>query len=446
MQSLLVEKSKFNRIVELAMPIIAGMVSQNVLNLIDTAMVGRLGANALAGVGISGMVIFLFFSPALGVTSAVQAIAARKKGEGKISETAFPLNTAMIYSFIFALIIVVIAFVFADPLFRAICEGEKVRFIAQDYFLIRVSATFFVVLNFAFRGYWNAVDMPKVYMKTLFTMHAINIVLNYCLIFGKFGFPKLEAQGAAIATAVSIVFGSLIYFLVAFQKTRQNGFLKEFPSSKRIWALTKISIPAGFELFITMTNTVAVFSLIGKSSTEELAGMNILMSIFLVTMLPAVGFGITLATLAGQALGAGNKEEAMNWSADINKVALAVFLFFALPCFFFPSFIMQIFTDDIQVIEVSRDALRLMGLSLAFEMIGFIYLDALKGLGDTKFVNIVSFVGQWLIFIPLVYVFLFWLQWSLFEIIALQVCLHLIQSFLLRNHWYKGNWLNIQVD
>lgn len=442
----LVEKSKIDRITGLAMPIIAGMLSQNVLNLVDTAMVGRLGAESLAAVGISSMVAFLYLSPVLGITSGVQAIAARKKGEGKLSEAACPLNTALIYSLIVSVFIIAAAYWLVDPLFKLICETDSVREIASDYFLIRVSAAFFAISNFAFRGYWNAVDKPKVYMNTLFVMHATNIFFNYCLIFGKFGFPRLEAQGAALATAGSIVIGTIIYFYNAFVQAREQGFLRNLPSFEKLIAITKISIPAGFELFITMSNMVVLYWLVGKIGTSELAAINILMNIFLVTLLPAIGFGITLATLSGQALGAGDKEIAMTWGTDVSKIAFCLFITLSLPCFLFPKLILQIFTHDSSVIEVAIVALRIMGLTLAFEMLGMIFFDGLKGLGDTKFLNILSFVVQWVIFLPLVYVFIFVLKWSLLQIWSLQIVLHLIQTVILFNYWYKGKWLEIKLD
>ena len=156
-----IERKRLERIFGLALPIVAGMLSQNILNLVDTAMVGRLGPEALAAVGISSMVAFMFLSPVLGIASGVQAISANKKGEGKEAETAYALNNAIVYSLIASVLVFALGFYCAKPLFALITETETVSKLAREYFLIRIAACFFAIMNFAFRGYWNSIDIVE---------------------------------------------------------------------------------------------------------------------------------------------------------------------------------------------------------------------------------------------------------------------------------------------
>jgi multidrug resistance protein, MATE family len=435
-----IEAIRLQRIFGLAMPIVAGMLSQNILNLVDTAMVGRLGPEALAAVGISSMVAFMFLAPVLGVASGVQAISSRKKGEGKVTETAFSLNNAFVYSFVFSILVLVLGFYFAKPLFAMITETESVGTLAREYFLIRISVCFFAIMNFAFRGYWNSVDLSKVYMNTLIVMHITNIALNYLLIFGKFGFPRMDSNGAALATAISIVVGFLIYFFQAVRLASENGFLKKFPSYKYLRMLTNISLPAGFELTITMTNVVALYWLVGKVGTVELASLNIIMNIFMVALLPALGLGITLATLSGQALGAKNKEDAYAWGREITQIGTVLLTLLALPLFFVPHQVLALFTNSVEVIETGESALRIMGITLGLEMIGYLLVEGLKGLGYSKKVSIISFIWQWLIFLPGAALLVLVFKQGLFMIWIWQIIMHLIQSVIFIYIWKRKKW------
>ena len=440
-----IEISRLKRILGLALPIIAGMLSQNVLNLIDTAMVGRLGPEALAAVGISSMVAFLFLAPMLGIASGVQAISARKKGEGNESQTAYSLNDSLVFSLVFSVLVLALGFWLAEPLFAVLTKTQEVGVLAKDYFLIRISVCFFAVMNYAFRGYWNSVDLSKVYMKTLIVMHLINIVFNYLLIFGKFGFPRMETNGAALATAFSVVVGFVLYFVQALRLARPNGFMQCLPCLKGFKTLTKLSLPAGFELAITMSNVVALYWLVGQIGTEELAGINVLMNIFLVALLPALGLGITLATLSGQALGAGDKEGSFSWGCDIVKLGASTLTLLALPFFFFPNTILGLFTQSQEVIGVSALALKIMGLTLGVEIIGYILVEGLKGLGYSTTISKISFIWQWLIFIPGVYILIHFFNLGLLAIWIWQIIMHLVQVVIYAIIWNNKKWQDLKL-
>ena len=204
--------------------------------------------------------------------------------------------------------------------------------------------------------------------------------------------------------------------------------------------LTKISGPAGLELSITMTNVVALYWLVGKLGTNELACINILMNIFMVALLPALGLGITLATLSGQALGAKNKEDAYAWGREVTQLGIVILAVLALPFFFLPHKVLALFTSSTEVIAVGQDALRVMGVTLGIEMIGFILLEGLKGLGYSQKVSIISFVWQWIIFLPGAALLILVFKQSLFVVWIWQIIMHLIQSAILIFVWKRRKW------
>ena len=196
--SLLPQRDRLDRILGLALPIVGGMISQNVLNLVDTAMVGTLGDAALAAVGIGGFANFMFMALLLGLATGVQVQASRRKGEGKLAETASPLNGGLLLICLAAPALSAVLY-WSVPLIYPWLNGDP-EVIAQGvpYLQARVLAIVFVGANFCFRGYWNAVDLPRLYMGTIITMHAANIFMNWVFIFGNLGvFPSTGGSASA---------------------------------------------------------------------------------------------------------------------------------------------------------------------------------------------------------------------------------------------------------
>ena len=194
------DASRRRRIFGLALPILGGMVSQNLLNVVDTAMVGFLGNPALAAVGLGGFVVFMCQALILGVSTGVQTLAARKKGDGRIDRATKVLNTALLLVPVAAPVFSLGFIQLVEPLYPFVNTDSAVSEQGVPYLEWRLAATVFVGMNFAFRGYWNALDLSRLYMKTLIAMHACNIVLNYVLIFGHFGAPALGVAGAGLAS------------------------------------------------------------------------------------------------------------------------------------------------------------------------------------------------------------------------------------------------------
>ncbi|MDH3728808.1 MAG: MATE family efflux transporter, partial [Myxococcales bacterium] len=144
------------RILGLALPIIGGMLSQNVLNLVDTAMVGTLGDAALAGVGLGGFANFLLSSFVLGLSAGVQAMAARRVGEGRRAETAIPLNGGLLIALIIAVPWSATLIALAPEYFPWLTTDPSVVEQGVPYLRARLFAMAAMGMNFAFRGYWNA--------------------------------------------------------------------------------------------------------------------------------------------------------------------------------------------------------------------------------------------------------------------------------------------------
>ena len=186
----------------IALPIMGGMMSQNILNLVDIAMVGRLGDAALAATGIGSFSNYLATAFIIGLSAGVQALAARRLGEGREGETAIPLNGGLLLALLIGLPLCLVLIAATPGAFALLTDDPSVRELGTPYLQVRIASMVAIGMNFSFRGYWSAIHMTGVYLRTLLVMHALNIFLNWVLIFGNLGAPALGVYGAGLATTL----------------------------------------------------------------------------------------------------------------------------------------------------------------------------------------------------------------------------------------------------
>lgn len=433
------------RILGLALPIIGGMVSQNVLNLVDTAMVGQLGDAALAGVGLAGFVNFMAFAFITGMSTGVQAMAARRQGEGRLEETAVPLNGGLLLAAVMAIPWSILLFTQVPTFFPFLEDDPEVVLLGGDYLQCRLVAMVAIGMNFSFRGYWNAVDRSKLYLRTLLVMHAVNIVLNYLLIFGKFGFPELGVVGAGIGTAASTFVGTAYYFYLGMRHARGNGFLRGLPDRETIRSMLRLSLPAGVQQFLFAAGMTVFFLLVGMIGTRELAAGNVLINLMLVAILPAMGFGIACASLVGQALGRKDVADARMWGWDVTKMACVVLGVLSIPALVVPEWLLMPFIVDPETLALAVGPLRVIAGALALEAVGMVLLNAHLGAGDSKGVMVVSISVQWGLQLPLIWLCGVHLEWGLTAVFAAQTIARALQAAIFARSWRGERWSAIKV-
>lgn len=439
------DPARRQRILGLALPIIGGMVSQNLLNIVDTAMVGFLGDSALAAVGLGGFVVFMCQALILGISTGVQSSAARKKGEGRVDRAAAILNTALLLVLVVAPIFSLILMQIVPTLFPYLNSDAAVIEHGVPYLEWRLGAIVFVGMNFAFRGYWNALDMSRVYMTTLILMHACNIVLNYVLIFGNFGAPAYGVAGAGMASAISMAIGTAIYFVLGCRHAAKDGFLKGLATRQETASLIRISLPAGLQQLFFSAGLVAMFWIIGKVGTPELAAANVLITVLLFAILPGLAMGIACATLVGQALGRKEPEDAYQWAWDVAKVTAVLLTVLGIPMWLIPDLVSSVFIHNPETRELARWPMRLIGLTMPVEAMVFVFMHALLGAGDARRVMLVGIGSQWLLFLPLAYFFGPVLGFGLFTIWLLQGGSRALSAFMYVTMWRGRHWQRIVV-
>ncbi|NOU51273.1 MATE family efflux transporter [Pseudoalteromonas sp. JBTF-M23] len=437
--------NRIKTIVSLALPIIAGLVSQNIMVVIDMAMVGTLGTDALAAVGIASQINFMSFALLIGLASGVLAISARMQGKGNNSETAVPLNGALLISCVVGIPLSGLLYYTAPFFFPTLHSDPNVIALGNDYLQVRVLSITAVAMTLSFRGYWSGIKRPKLFMNTLLLMLVCNVALNYLLIFGNLGFPKMGVTGAGVATSLSLFIGAVYCFYLGFKYSATSGFLQRLPTKTQLRTLITISLPQGAQQLFRATGLTVMFIIIGSIGTDELAVANVLVNITLVMIIPCIGFGLAAASLVGQALGESAPEQAKRWGWDTSLIGLLFMCSISLPMVLFPELILSIFVHEQALIDMAKLPLQLISLLLAFDAVGVILLNSLLGAGASKQVLKITFSIQWLVFLPAAWIVSHYLGMGLLAIWCLNIAYRAIQAGIFVKIWHQGRWSTIEI-
>jgi putative MATE family efflux protein len=433
------------RILTLALPIIGGMASQNVLNLVDTAMVGLLGPAPLAAVGLASFANFMAAAFITGLSAGVQAMASRRIGEGRHGEAAVPLNGGLLLAVVIAIPWSAVLIAGSPRFFPFLVSDPEVVALGVPYLQARLVAMAAMGMNFAFRGYWNGIGLSKVYMRTLIAMHACNIVLNWVLIFGHLGAPALGSTGAGIGSAIATFIGTGLYLVQGFRLARSNGYLRGTPDRTSLATMLRLSVPAGIQQFFFAAGMTAFFWILGRIGTAELAASNVLVQLLLVVILPGLGFGMASASLVGQSLGQNDPDGAAAWAWDVVRLAVVTVGTISLVGLIVPDLLLRLFLHDAETLALARTPLRVLAGAMWVDTIGLVLLNSLLGAGDSRRVMVVTVALQWLVFLPAAWFLGARLGFGMTAVWLAHVAYRSLQTLVFVGMWQGRHWAEISV-
>lgn len=410
----------------------AGMMSQNIINLVDTLMIGRLGHLALAGVGVGSFLFFVLHAPFLGVSSAIQTMVSRYIGAGRQPVIGWVLQLGVVPVFLIATCITYLVYVFCYPLVTRLVMDLEVVNQAVPYVKYRVLSLPCLALTILVRGFWNGVSQPARYLRIIVLTHVLNIVFNAVFIYGLMGLPALGAAGAGLASTLSLFIGTLLYLFDTrhywIKKASLRYASRRFLIKNSRWML-RLGMPTSCQQLFFSAGVAAFFALIARLGSQELAIGNVIVNIALITVLPAIGFAMAGMTLVSQSLGRHHFNAAYQWPFYV--LGLTV-LFTLVPItlnYVFAEPILGLFISDPLILKKAILPLRVDCIGIFLESLALVFIYALNATGRTVFVMVFSVLFQWVFLIPVAaYVIseytvtsaVLWGLWAVFQ--ALQLC------------------------
>jgi putative MATE family efflux protein len=390
-------------VVLLAVPMVLEMLMESVFAVADVFFVGRLGADAVATVGITESLMTIIYALAVGLSVGAAATVARRIGERDPDGAARAAAQSILFALGIGAILGATGILFAPELLHLMGASDDVVRTGSTFARVMIGASGGVTLLFLINAVFRGAGDAAVAMRVLWIANAVNIILGPCLIFGLGPFPRLGVTGAAIGTSIGRWTGVAIQVYVL---TRRDARVVLKWAHMRLdtavmKGILRISGTAMFQNFIGTASYMGQVRIIAGFGSAAVAGNTIGIRVILFALLPSWGVSNAAVTLVGQNLGAGkpDRAEASAWKAGLyNTICLgtigAVFLLFA-------PFIVRIFTSDAAVGSVGVQCLRIVSAGFLFYGYGMVLTAAFNGAGDTRTPTLINLVSLWIIELPL---------------------------------------------
>lgn len=450
---------------KLAMPAIGEMLMQTLLGFADMAMVGTLGASAIAAIGLSDMPMMTAMSVFAAISVGTTALVARSIGAKQQEDANNIAKQSLIMSVIMTLIFTSLAIYLARPIVTLMGAQEDVIPLAEVYFRTVSFGLPFMIISMIMSGVLRGSGDTKTPMYINGLANIINIVGNFFMIFHsrivEFTIPLLNkhvslyipgagmgVEGAAISTSIArSIAGIIILWILISNRGAVKINIKEklrldIPIIKRIF---NIGIPAAVEQFSMRFGQLMFSRIIASLGTVTFASHRITIIAESISFMPGFGFALAATTLVGQYLGAERPDLAEKSGFTAVKMAAIVMSVFGVVFFVWPDLFLQIFTRDKEILDSARWCLRIVAISQPFLAATMGFAGGLRGAGDTRWVLIITIIGVWGIRVTLAAIFVFVFNWGLIGAwIAMSIDL-IIRGTLYFFRFKSGKWKYLRV-
>ncbi len=435
----------------LAWPAIVETLFVAMAGLLDSLMVSELGSEYVAAVGLTTQPKFIGLAIFFAISVSTSAVVARRNGEKRRDSANRTLLTSLIFVIFAAIAVSAVFVIFADPIIRLCGSSENTHGPAVAYFRIIMGGIIFnciqIVINSAQRGAGNT----KITMLTNVTSNTVNVIFNYLLIGGKFGFPALGIEGAAIATVLGTVVSSIMSIASVCKKDRFLSIqyiIRE--KIKPTLHAFKVLLKFGYSIFIEqillragfMATALMAANCGDASMAAHQAAMNVLTISF------AFGDGLQHAAVAliGKSLGEGDPDKAKVYGAACQTVGSAISVVVALLFMLGGRWIMTLFfKEETHIVDIGAKLVYFMILIVLFQIIQVIYTGALRGAGDTLYTAICSTISVTVVRTVVSYIFCYPLGLGIFGVWCGILADQVVRFILSSIRFKRGKWVKIKV-
>lgn len=362
------------------------LAAQNVVNVTDTAFLGRLGEVELGASAIGGLVYIAIYMLGFGFASGAQILMARRNGENQFKETGSIANHTFVGLLVFAILLLALMFAFLNPFLTHFVKSEAIRVACGTFLQYRMWGIIFAFFNACFRSFYVSITRTRALGYSSAIMALSNVALDYAMIFGHWGFPKMGIAGAAIASVISEAI-ALVFFIIYTQKKLDINKFGLFNFMHFKFSIIKntlnLSVWVMIQNFLSLGGWLVFFMIVEKTGERNLAISNIARSIYLVLMIPIWAFATTINSLVSNSIGAIGHSQVYGIIKKVvilNTALVAILAFLAV---LFPETIIRIYTSDPELVKACLPTFYIIcGVMIPFA-VAITLFQATTGTGNT---------------------------------------------------------------
>ena len=409
----------------------------------DLIMVGRISAFAVAAVGLGLQSLMFVFAILTLLHVGTSALLSRFVGARRMKRASIGLSTLLRFAFMLSFPVMAAWYFLASNIYKWFGTAPEVTVLGADYVQMLTWMLPFVFMKLVFVSALNSAGDTKTPMKVKIGSIILNVILNYLLIFGHFGFPELGVLGAAVGTVIVNALEFFVYMILYIKQ--KTPYIPGWHYSKSLLSRAlKVGVPASFERALTFGSLMLFTVIITQYGTEALAGYQIGLRVEGLAFMPGIGFTIAAMALMGQGLGAKKPEQAKEDVLLVLKYTVGFMFFLSFFMIFLPEKIVWFFTDDVQTIEQASLYLRIVGLSQIPLAFNFVLSGALRGAGDSKKTLKINLTSLWFVRILPAF-FLSWYFENIMWVYFAMISDTFVKAIWLWITFNKGEWQKIKV-
>lgn len=371
----------------IAIPIMIGNLAQTLITFTDTAFLGHLGLIELGASMMAGIYYFVFTTMAMGFAIGVQIVIARRFGEGNYGRIGAIFQHGAGFIFVFGLVLFAVIRLMSGYLLGYIVDSESIYEKSMEYISFRQYGIVFVCFNYLFRSLYVGLSNTKVISYSTVIMATVNIILDYCLIFGKWTFPEMGIGGAAFASFCAEMSATLFFFIYTWKSPQNRPYSLFKPSrfDKNILSnIFTISFPAMLQKLFSFSAWFIFFVMIEKMGEEAIGISSVVRSVYLILFIPIFGFLSTSNTLTSRVIGERKSDKVVAVVMQTLANCLVACIPLVVLCMCFPESVLRIYTQDINIIQAAIPSVYVVCGAIFFQAFGDVIFEAVSGTGNTK--------------------------------------------------------------
>jgi putative MATE family efflux protein len=381
------ETPSYREIWKISIPIILSLLAQNLINVIDTAFLGRVGEVELGASAIAGLFYITLFMLGNGFGTGAQILIARRDGEGRKNDIGKIFDQGLYFLVVLAIVLLLVIKVLSPLILGKFITSAAVAKACVEFLRYRIWGLVFAFIIVNFRAFYIGIARTRILTYGAVIMAIVNILLDYLLIFGNFGFPRMGIAGAGLASTIAEACAVVFYFLFTLKTVDlrlYSMFRFSRPDFKVIKKTLDISVFIMFQFFASLGAWFIFFVIIEKMGERPLAISNIIRSAYLIMMMPIWALGSATNTLVSNAIGAGKSDTVIKIIRKITWASSSLMIIVIFISLLLPRFIISIYTNNSSLINDTLPSLHvILGALFLFSAVQIMF-SGVSGTANTN--------------------------------------------------------------